>query len=375
MAKKTNWMEKLATLEGAVVGDYNPHEHCLHTPSPSVNFIFGNSHGLPEGYSAVLWGPPKGGKTVLCNAFIGQMHAEDPEGIAIKYDVELRERGQNTAAAKKMFGIDPNRYMCYSVNTPDMIFDKISTDINAWCQDGMPIRMVVIDSMNAIRGRRSMNAKTIMTQQMGDNALTNKDGLKQILMTQRQHKFALIMTAHVGAELDSLEQMRGNKVRMAQAYGVQHHAEYFMYVEQDRTKDGKTDLAGNFYTDKDLKDLDDKEEKTGHKIRCVMKDSTMGPKGRAGIFTFDYKRGIVNQFEEIFQLGVGRGIISRPNNRTYVYGDRQWVGVDAMAAAIRDEKPLADAILVDLRMKDMAGAFAAQDKIDEALHAEPLAAE
>jgi GTPase SAR1 family protein len=368
-------MEKLAKHEGAVISDFNPHSNVLRSPSPSLNFAFGNGHGLPKGYSLVVWGPPKGGKTLVTNSFIGQMHQDDPEGYAIKFDAEVREQGQLTSEMKRIHNIDPSRYMCYSVNTPDLIYDYISKEVAAMCQEGLPLRLVAIDSMNAIRGRRSMAAKSIMVQQMGDQALTNKDGLKQILMTQRKYGFSLIMTAHVGAELDTLEQMRGNKVRMAQAYGVQHHAEYFMYVEQDRTKDGKTDLLGNLLVDEKLKDLDEREEKTGHKIRCVMKDATMGPKGRTGIFTFDYKRGVVNTHEEVFQLGVYRGIISRPNNKTYVYGDRQWVGQEAMLTAIRDEKPLSDAILTDLKVKDMAGAFRAQDVEDEKKNAEVLAGE
>lgn len=359
MAK--NWMSKLTAMDGAVSGEYNPHINVLKTPSPSLNFIFGNSHGLPAGYSAVFWGPPKGGKSICCNLLAGYLHQTDPEAYVVKFDTEMREEVQMTKAMKKVYGIDDNRYTAYSVNTPDLIFDRIAKEISGLCDDGMPLKLVIIDSMNAIRGRRAMNSDTVMTQQIGDNALTNKTGLQQILAAQRKHRFALAMTSHVGAELDPHEQMRGNKIRMAQAFGVQHHAEYFILVEQDKTKAGKADLLGNTFEDDNLTDLNGNSEKTAHKIRCTMKDSSLGPKGRTGCFTFNYTQGIVNQHEEIFQLGANRGILARPSNRIYQFGDRSWDGKEAMMEAIKNEKPLADAILTELVTKDMAGAFKAQD--------------
>ena len=80
MAK--DWMKALNKLEGAVEKSYNPFAYVLRSPSPSVNFTFGNSHGLPFGYTLILYGPPAGGKSLLSNAFIGQLHKDDPEAIA-----------------------------------------------------------------------------------------------------------------------------------------------------------------------------------------------------------------------------------------------------------------------------------------------------
>ena len=52
------WLTKLQQLEGAVkIGEYNPFMEGVRSPSPSVNFIFGNTHLLPFGASAIFWGP------------------------------------------------------------------------------------------------------------------------------------------------------------------------------------------------------------------------------------------------------------------------------------------------------------------------------
>lgn len=359
MAK--DWLSKLQKLEGAVVGDYNPHNHVIQTPSPSVNMTFGKGHGLPLGFSMCLFGPPKGGKSLLCNATIGQMHRDYEDGMAIKFDTEFREEGQLTTKDLDMWGIDKNRYIPYSVNSPMLVFDRIETDIAAMCQDGMPLKLVIIDSITGVQGRRAMNADTIETQQIGDHALTIQEGLKRILPIQRKHRFALILTAHVRAEMDMLEQKRGNKVKMAAAFGVQHHCEYFMFVEPNRNADAKKDLLDNEFANDELKGLDNKGEITGHKIRVKMKDNSCGPKGRVGELTLSYNYGITNIHEEVFLLGRNRGVLERPNNTTYIFGDRKFTGLANMVTALKEDTDLAKAVLQEVYRRDLAGAYLSED--------------
>lgn len=355
MPPKKDWMKALNKLEGAVVEQYNPFAHVIRTPSPSVNFVFGKTHGLPLGYTLALYGPPKGGKSVLCNAMIGQLHQDDPEAIAIKYNTEMREMGQLTDEQVAVWGIDRTRYTAYDVNQPDHIFDKIETDIAAMCQEGAPIKLIVIDSLTGIQGRRAMNADTVMTQQIGDEAKTLQDGLKRILHVQRKYKIALVLTMHVRAEMDMAEQMRGNKVRMAAAYAVQHHCEYFMMVEPNRGAKGKQTILEEKLENDQVKDLMDKAERTGHKIRVCMKDSSIGPKGRTGEFTLDYDKGIIHTDEEVFLLGVNRNIVERPTNTQYVFGDKKWNGKAAFLQAITEDHDLRNAILTELKRRDLAG--------------------
>jgi hypothetical protein len=311
---------------------------------------------MPRGYTTVLYGPPKGGKTLLTNAIIGQLHRDDPEAIVLKYDTEMRENGQMTTEDASIWGIDRDRYRCYSTNLPNEIFDAISNDVEAMCQEGAPIALIVVDSLTGIRGRRSLNATTIDTMQIGDAALTIQDGLKQILATQRRHKIGLILTAHVRAEMDSLEQKRGNKVRMAASFATQHHAEYFMYIEHNRNSDSREDLLGHKFESEIGAGISDKKnEVTGHKIRAVMKQNSMGPAGRVAEFTMDYKKGIINVHEEVFLLGANRGVISRPNQQTYRFAEKDYRGKEAMLTALRDNPDMAQEVLKALRKADAEG--------------------
>lgn len=362
MAPKTNWLEKLQKHDRAIVGDYNPFAHTLMSPSPSFNMMFGKTWGLPRGFTMALYGPPKAGKTIISNAMIGQLHRDDPEAFALKFDTELRERGQMSPENAAMWGIDKSRYQAYGTNIPSEIFDYLENDVRAMCQSGLNVGLVIIDSITGVRGRRDLNADTIDTQQRGDHALTVQTGLQRLLTVQRECNFALILTTHVRAEQDEHEIRRGNTKRMAGSFAFQHHAEYFAYIERLKIKDSNKDLSGNAFENTANKDIAGNAEVTGHKIRATMKDSSFGCEGRQSIFTFDHRRGIINVEDEIFGMATGRGVIET-TGAWYAFGDKKWNGKAAVVQAMKDEPALAKAMVAKVRELDLAGAFEAQDAV------------
>jgi len=357
MAVNKKLMEKLAKLEGAGVERRNVHSTVIGTKSPSFNFVFGKGWGLPFGYSLAMTGLPKAGKSVCLRAMIAQMHADYDDAVAIVYNTEFREEGQLSPAQAGLWGIDMDRYVGFDVNSPELIFDPICKEIPALIEEGLNVRLVAIDSVSGIVGRRSLKNDSVLNLTIGDQAQTVQEGLKRVLAVQRKYQFALVLPTQVRAEMDQVEVMRGNKWKMAASFGLQHHCEYFLWVEADRTKDGKSDLLGNKFEDPELTDLRDNAEKTGHKIRVCMKDSSMGPKGRMGSFTFDYNRGIINTHEEVFLLGVNRGVIEHPSNVKYAFGGREWHGKPAMLQAIKEDADLYRGVLAELRRRDLAGMF------------------
>jgi RecA/RadA recombinase len=349
------WMGKLARLDGAIAERRNVHSTVVSTPSPSVNMVFGGAHGLPLGYTLVMYGPPKGGKSLLASAMIGNLHQNYEDAIALRYDTEFRDLGQMNDKTMKMFGIDPDRYMSFSINTPDGIFDAIEHKVAAMCEEGAPIKLIVIDSINGIMGRRALNNESVLSQTIGDTALTLGDGFKRILPVQRKYGIAVVLVSQARSEMDQAEIMRGNKIRMASAFQVQHYAEYFMLVEPNKTKSGRTSLDGKEFVDDTVGDMSDRGDRYAHKIRVCMKDSSMGNKGRVGEFTFDYNKGFINVHEEVFTLGVNRGIISKPNQLTYSFNGRSWKGQAAMVEALKNEPELQVAVVKELKRRDMEG--------------------
>jgi len=357
-----NWMTQLFKLEGAVTSDKDPHDNVIRSHSPSVNLTFGRGHGLPYGLSLALGGAPRSGKTLLSLDMAGWLHQHDKEAIVLRFDTEFRTSAQGTPRDRaRIWGIDPDRFLSIETNSPMDIFDSIENSIAAQCQEGMPLRLVIIDSINGIKGRRSMNQDSIETQNIGDEALTLGAGFRRILGVQRKYGFAVILTCQIRAQMDQLEIKRGNKLRLSMPFAVQHYAEYHMSVEKDRNVTGRTDLAGNEFRDEEAGDIEGKGDQTGHKIRARMLDNSCGPKGRLASFTIDYTKGVINQFEEIAVLAINRGILERPNNLTYVFGERKWAGKPSLLDAIKNDQTLQEELMNEIFSQDKQGKFQADD--------------
>lgn len=364
MAPNKKLLSKLLSLSGAVTERENIHNDVLATDSPSFNFIFGNGHGLPTGYTMLLYGPPRGGKSIILNMMIGHLHQSDPDAIAVKFNTEMREHAQLDAAAMRLYGIDPERLIAYETNRPDEIYDRIEKDLAAMKQEGLNIKLIGIDSETGIVGRRTLNADTVMTQQVGDDAKTRQDGLKQILAVQRRNKFGLVLTSQLRVVIDKSASTTGTvhkshtaAMKPATSLGTQHHAEYYVYVEPRAGKEGRTDEDGNSFIDESVSDARGEGEQKAHKILVRMIDSSFGPKGRSGMFTFDYSKGLINVHEEVFHLGVGRGIIDRPTAMKYAFGGKEWVGKPAFLAALKADPEMQKAIIRELKRRELAGAL------------------
>ena len=344
----------MQAFEGYVNPESSLTNSIIQTPSPSINWSFGNAgHGLPAGQSLLLGGPPKAGKSFIALNMVAQLHKDDPEAIAVMFNTEFRGELQANKESLKRLGIDPERFYVYDTNQPDQIFDRISNDFNAMCQEGMNLKLLIIDSLSQIQGRRSMNSDTIMQQQIGDEAATIQTGLKNILPTIRKNRIAVVLCTHVRDEMDQHEIMRGNKFRLQGANAVKHFAEYFAFVERNRSKSGKQTIDGQDFEDATVQDFMGKSSATGHKVRFKMMDSSSGARDRTAEFTIDFERGIINQYEEIFKLGLNVGVIKKPNNVTYEYNGQTWRGLANALIAIKDSKELQDSILTDVYKTDI----------------------
>lgn len=348
------WYSKLMKAEGAVDPNVIPDAKVIQTPSPSINWTFGNKgHGLPQGTSLLLGGPAKSGKSFLSLNMVAKLHETDPEAIAVMFNTEFRGELQANKESLKKLGIDPERFVVYDTNEPAGIFDFISHDLKAMCQEGMPLKLIIIDSLSGIQGRRKMNADSVMQQQIGDEAATIQDGLKIILPVIKRQKISLILCTHVRDEMDPHEQMRGNKYRLQAANAAKHMCEFFAFVERNRGKTGKETLDGKALEDESMQDFMGKAGATGHKVRFKMMDTSTGVRDRVAEFTIDFERGIINQYEEVFRLGMNTGIIQKPNNVTYQYKEQSWRGLGAALAAIRDTPDLQKQILKDVYALDI----------------------
>jgi len=343
------WMKALKSYDDAVDYEYDSFapENCLYTPSPYFNWIFANkAHGIPKNASVLFFSEAKSGKSLSIYAMIAEMQKNDPEGIAILYNSELRGALQNDAIPN----IDKDRLVIYDTNDPVEIFDRVENDIKAMVSEGMPLRIIAIDSLTKIQGIKRAAADSVANHLMGDRALTIQTGLGKLIPFCKRNKILLLATEQVRANFDAGHY--GPKDKAAASRDTLHSFEYFVSLKRAGAADDKQDIEGKSFEEDDMKDARGNKLLTGHKVYCKMEASSIGPQGRSGVFTLDYNKGIVNQHEEVFFLGKNTGVITLEGTKTYRYKEHKWNGKKECALAIRDNPDLYKQIVQDVKKLD-----------------------
>lgn len=346
----SNWKKALKALPSAVDFDYDAFapENCLYTPSPSLNWIFANkSMGIPKGTGVLLWGDPKGGKSLCIQATIAEMHKRDPEGIALIYSSEMRGFLQDGSIA----GVDKDRLVIIDSNRPEVIFDEFENSIGAMLEEGMPLRIVALDSLNSVGGTKALDGKSVNDHLMGDKAITLQRGLEKMLPIVRKNKLVMLATAQARDNFDA--GTHGPRKKMAASWAAKHAFEYFIEVRRANASDDKVDLSGQKFEAEDRKDIRGNKEVTGHKIIATMQGNSIGAAGRSAQITFSYKEGIINQHEEIFELAKNLGIIENVGAGSYVLYGQKIRGKVEVAEKIRESLDLQKKLLEDIRKLDL----------------------
>jgi hypothetical protein len=344
MANK--WIKQLRKSDFAIDNEYDAFapDNCLYTPSPSMNWIFANkSHGIPKGSGVLFYSEPKAGKSLVSQAIGAQMNIDDEEGICLYFSTEYKGKFQ-----KGFFdGIDPDRFVVYDTSDPRDIFDYLIDVVEPMVQDGMPLRMVVIDSLTAIGGIKA-EGRSVGDHLIGDKALTITRGLDRIIPFFKKNNITYFTVAQVRMNIGV---MHGPETKAAVPKACEHNHEYFISIKRATAAADKKDLAGNAF-EGEVKDARGNKSLTGHKIYVKMEQNSIGPAGRAALITLDYKRGFINQHEEIFELAKNTGVLERPNNTTYIYEGVKYNGKNAMATAIKEDPALAERILEQVKALD-----------------------
>lgn len=343
----SDWMKTLNSYEDAVKHDYDAFakENCIFSSSPYFNWIFANrNNGIPRGTGVLLFSEPKAGKSLAIQGLVAQLHMSDPEAIAIVFNTEMRGKFQ-----KGFFeGVDPKRVVVYDTNRPEDIFDRLEKEIFPMVQDGMPLKLVAFDSITMIGGTKSQSGdRSVNDHLVGDKALTVGKGWEKVIPLLKRHMVTYVGVEQMRMNVDT-SNPHGPKTKMAGTFMTKHVFEYFISIKRAGSADDKKDLAGNDFAEEGTKDARGNKLATGHKIYFKMEESSLGPAGRSGVLTVDYKKGFINVHEEVTLMGIGSGAIKADGGSWYKIGEKRLNGKKQVADYVRENPEIMAQILADV---------------------------
>lgn len=337
---KKNWLTKLQNdADKLRIGSREPWTAGF--PSPGVNYLFGKAQGMLAGYTALFYGPPKSGKSLLAFAAAGQLHKDDPEAIVLHFDTEYRD---NVDTWVKSFGIDEKRFVTKQSNNPLDIFDYIANDVKAMLQEGAPIKMIIIDSLAMIQYPKEANKENSTDFIIGDAGSYLGPAMKMIIPVIRQFKIATILCQHVRANMNPNE-AKYRPYIIPGGFALKHCVEYWMLAAKIESKDAKTFDSGR-------KDGSGNDIQTGHAIRIKMEENSLGPQNRSVEVDLDYQQGLVNQHMEVATLAVNMGIVQM-NGAWVMYGDKKWQGVSNFALFVKADEELQRELIKKIKDNDL----------------------
>jgi RecA/RadA recombinase len=313
------------------------------TDSPGCNYLFGKRGGLEAGTSMLLYGPPKAGKSLLAYDFCGKFLRDNPHGDVLYFDTEYRDGINKWQDA---FQIDRERFIHRKTNNPTEIFDYIAKDLQALLQENEKFKpMIVIDSLAQILYPKEANKESSDKFVIGDAGAYLPGAMKMITPVIRKYKIPLILCQHVRANMDP-NTAKYKPYIIPGGWGLKHNVESWVLVEKINAKDSKSFNEG-------VQDGAGNNIQTGHMIRVKMEENSNGPQNRAVEVNIDYVKGIVDTHVEIAELAKNMGLVERPNDRTYILGDKKWVGFDNFCNAIKSDVELQKSLIQQISEKDM----------------------
>lgn len=305
-----------------------------------------SSGGLPKGRLIQYYGPAGSGKTLMAMIAMRQAQLEDPDANQLFIDAE----GTFSPSWAEVLGLDTSKVIvvdgelaangrrCFEMllGTPkedakthiltgkkvEGLFDKI-------VNKEMNINLVVLDSLGSIIPPGE-DISAIGKQNISLLARFLTTTFRKLSLEVKKANVPMIIINHKRDNMDP--------------YGADH-----------TFSGGNTyshSLSANIYFEavqrKDAMIIDEKENKIGHPIRASIEKSKFGAWPRKCEFKVNFSIGVIDSQEEIAQLAMDYGLITKPNNMSYEYKDTKWVGIGKLHDAIKESSELANELIAKI---------------------------
>ena len=304
----------------------------------NIEVITSGSHALNDVLG--LWGLPKGrivqyagkescGKTMMSLICVAEWQKLNPENWVVFIDAEF----SYDESWARMLGVDTERLFLIKENNSIKIFDQLVgvpnkelgkpktklgiLDLEKENPSGLGI--IVLDSIAALQTPIAMT-KEVGSTMMAPLGRFLPDALPRITPLLSQTGVIFIVINQVRVDIGKLwgdpESTPGGKA-------LKHYCSTMVHFA--RGESSKSFIYNSA------------DEPIGHFIKARIDKNRTAPPRRVCEFTVNYTQGVVDKHIEIAKLAVKYGVITRPNNRTYIYGDKKWSGEDNFYQEILNE--------------------------------------
>jgi recombination protein RecA len=308
----------------------------LSSGSPGLDDILG-IWGNPRGRLIQYAGKRSSGKTLMSLMAIKEWQQKDPKNWAYFIDAEC----SFDKRWAQMLGVDtsPRRLRVLKSNNGAEIFEKLC---------GVPhkepgkakTKPGLLDIVKEMGGSDKSGLGIIVLDSVAAVAppleVTSRSGKSNMALMARflppELRKIIPLLSETGVMFIAINQVRTNPGQLygnpegtpgGAAWG--HHCSVMVHFTMRESKDAQ--IIGS-----------EKDVPIGHVVMARVDKNKVAPPKRKCEFRIQYTQGVVDKHIEIGSLGIKYGIVSRPNNRTYVYDGNKYVGKDSFFAAIAEEK-------------------------------------
>ena len=302
-----------------------------------------SSGGLPKGRLIQYYGPPGCGKTLMAMIAVVEAQKQDPTAQQVWIDAEqtfdpnwaevlgvdtsrvILVENDSAANGRKCFELilgvpkeDAKTHVLKGKSKEGLLDKIINKEFN--------INLLVLDSLGSIiPPGEDVSVVGKMNMALLARFLTTT--FRKLTLEINKAQVPFIIINHKRDNMDP--------------YGADHT--YTGGNTYSHT------LSANVYFEavqrKDAMIVDEKENKIGHPLRATIEKSKFGPWPRKCEFKVNFGIGVIDRHEEIAQLALDYGVVTKPSTVSHEYGDRKWVGFPKYCEAVRDDIVLATELL------------------------------
>lgn len=319
------------------------------TGSPALDEAIG-IWGYPKGRLIQLAGHESSGKTLLSLMAIREWQRKDPKNWALFIDAEYTF----DPVWAQSLGVDLSRLRIIKKNDAAEIFtmlcgkpadkpgkpkvkkgilDLITEQGGA---DKTGLGLVVLDSVAALIPPQEAVSE-VGKQNVAALSRFLTPELRRIVPILAESQVALIGINHLKVAIGQYGDPETSPGGKAWFY----HCSLMLSVARIAKEECKIyDAAG---------------EQIGHRIRVRVTKNKVAPPARRAEMDILYMGGLTNRHAEIKDLAVKYGVVKRPNNQTYVFGELSVRGKDNFLKQLEQDPALCDRLLSQVKEAKASG--------------------